>query len=157
MGQDIPVTGGTLADQAQKNLPDDKKKDKSKHENFRQLFEEMHKHLFTYQDMLIEFIGTGKAHSITFHLCNEYIIDVETAFDYIYAEKAPKCIFQHLLKCRVCIRPSKLLTLGSSIHCGMLLLPEAAPEVNTKFQEGEHVVKCSENTSFHTVWSDLGL
>ena len=31
----------------------------------------------------------------------------------------------------------------------MLLLPETAPEVNTKFQEGEHVVKRSENTSFN--------
>ena len=39
----------------------------------------------------------------------------------------------------------------------MLLLPETIPEVNTKFQEGEHVVKRSENTSFNTVWSDLGL
>ena len=39
----------------------------------------------------------------------------------------------------------------------MLLLPETPPEVNTKFQEGEYVVKCSENTSFNTVWSDLGL
>ena len=26
-----------------------------------------------------------------------------------------------------------------------MLLPETAPEVNTKFQEGEHVVKCLEN------------
>ena len=39
----------------------------------------------------------------------------------------------------------------------MLLLPETAPEVNTKFQEGEHVVKRSENTSFNTVWFDPGL
>ena len=29
--------------------------------------------------------------------------------------------------------------------------------MNTKFQEGEHVVKHSENASFNTVWSDLGL
>ena len=68
-----------------KNLLDDKKMDKSKHENFRQSFEEVHKHLLTYQDMLNEFIETGKAHSMTFHLWNEYIIDA----DYIYAEKAP--------------------------------------------------------------------
>ena len=39
----------------------------------------------------------------------------------------------------------------------MLLLPETAPEVNTKFQEREHVVKRSEISSFNTVWSDLGL
>ena len=39
----------------------------------------------------------------------------------------------------------------------MLLLPQTAPEVNTKFQEGEYVVKRSENTSFNTVLSDLGL
>ena len=39
----------------------------------------------------------------------------------------------------------------------MLLPQETAPEVNTKFQEGEHVVKHSENTSFNTVWSDFGL
>ena len=38
-----------------------------------------------------------------------------------------------------------------------LLLPKTATEVNTKFQEGEYVVKGSENTSFNTVWSDLGL
>ena len=38
-----------------------------------------------------------------------------------------------------------------------LLLSETAPEVYTKFQEGEHVVKRSENTSFNTAWSDIGL
>ena len=38
----------------------------------------------------------------------------------------------------------------------MLLLPETALEMN-KFQEGGHIVKRSENTSFNTVWSDLGL
>ena len=44
----------TLVNQAQKemkNLFDDKKMDKSKHENFRQSFEEVHKHLLTYQDI----------------------------------------------------------------------------------------------------------
>ena len=84
----------TLADQAQieiKNLLDDKKMDKSKHENFRQLFEERHQHLLTSQDMCNEFIETGKAYSMT--LWNECIIDVETAFDYIYAQNW-KCIFQ---------------------------------------------------------------
>ena len=73
----------TLVSQAQreiKNLLDDKKMDKSKQENFRQSFEEVHKHLVTYQDMFNEFIQTGKAHSMTFHLWNEYIIDVEIAF-----------------------------------------------------------------------------
>ena len=44
---------------------------------------------------------------------------------------------------------------GPVYIAGMFLLPETAPEVNTKFQEGEHVVKRSENTSFNTVWSDL--
>ena len=72
-----------------KNLLDDKKMDKSKHENFRQSFEEVHKHLLTYQDMFNEFIETRKAHSMTFHLRNEYIIDVKIAFEYICAEKAP--------------------------------------------------------------------
>ena len=60
----------TLVNRAQeemKNLFDDKKMDKSKHENFRQSFEEVHKHLLTYQDMFNELIETGKAHSMTFH------------------------------------------------------------------------------------------
>ena len=38
--------------------------------------------------MFNEFTGTGKAHSMTFYLWNEYIIDVEIAFEYIYVEKA---------------------------------------------------------------------
>ena len=46
---------------------------------------------------------------------------------------------------------------GQAYIAEILLLPESAPEVNTKFQEGEHVVKRSENTSFSTAWSDLGL
>ena len=90
----------TLANPAEKemiNLLEDKKIDKSKHENFRQSFEEVHKHLLTYEDMFNEFIETGKTHSM---LWNEYIIDVEITFDFIYVEKAP-CIFQHLLKCCV--------------------------------------------------------
>ena len=60
----------TLVNQAQKeikNLFDGKKMDKSKNENFLQLFEEVHKHLLTYQDMFNEFIETGKAHSLAFH------------------------------------------------------------------------------------------
>ena len=58
----------TLANQAQKqmiNLLENKKMDKNKHENFRQSFEEVHKHLLTYLDMFNEFIETGKAHSMT--------------------------------------------------------------------------------------------
>ena len=46
-----------LANQGQKemkNLLDEKKMDKSKHENFRQSFEEVHKHLLKYQDMFSE-------------------------------------------------------------------------------------------------------
>ena len=60
-------TSVNLAQKEMKNLPDDKKMDKSKHEGFRQSFEEVHKHLITYQDMFSEFIETGKAHSMTFH------------------------------------------------------------------------------------------
>ena len=45
---------------------------------------------------------------------------------------------------------------GPAYIAEMLLLPKTAPEVMTKFQEGEHAVKRSENTSFNTVWSHLG-
>ena len=65
------ISKETLANQAQKemiNLVEDKKVDKGKHENFRQSFEEVHKHLLTYQDMFNEFMETRKAHSITFNL-----------------------------------------------------------------------------------------
>ena len=75
----------TFPSQAQKdmkNLLDDKKMDKSKYENFRQSFKEVHRHPLTYQGMFNEFIETGKTHSMTVHLWNEYIIDVEIAFDY---------------------------------------------------------------------------
>ena len=142
----------TLANQSQKeleNLLDHKKMDKSKHETFRQSSEEMHKHLLTYQDMFDKVIETGIAHSMKFHLWNEYIIDVEIAFDYIYVEKAPNwnMHISALLKC--CVMHLHM-TIKIILACGpvyiaeMWLLPETAPEVNTKFQEGEHVVKRSE-------------
>ena len=154
----------TLVNQAQKmmkNLLDDKKMDKSKHENFRQSFEEVHKHLLTYQDILNEFIETGKVHSMIFHLWNEYIIDIEIAFDYIYVEKAPNwnthiSAFAEMLWYAFTYDHQNYSCRGPVYIAEMLLLPETAPEVMTKFQKGEHAVKRSENTSFNTVWSDLG-
>ena len=69
------------------------------------------------------------------------------------------CIFQHLLKCCVVMRLHMTIKiiLAGVYTAEMFLLPETAPEVNTKLQEGEHVVKRSENTYFNTVWSDLEL
>ena len=66
------------------------------------------------------------------------------------------CIYQHLRKMLCCTFTYD----HQNYYCWdpvyiaeMLLLPETTPEVNTKFQEGEHVVKRSENTSYNTVWS----
>ena len=112
--------------------------------------------------MFNEFIETGKADSMTFHLWNEYIINAEITFNYIYAEKAPNwnmhlSAFAEMLCYAFAYDHRNYSRWGPVYIAGMLLLSETAPEVNTKFQEGEHVVKHSENTSFNTVWSDLGL
>ena len=122
----------------------------------------MHKNLLTYQDMFNEFIETGKAHSMTFHLWNEYIIDVEITFDYIYAEKAPNwnmhiSAFAEMLCHAFAFDHQNYSRWGPVCIAEMLLLPETAPKVNTNFQEGEHVATHSENTSYNTVWSDFGL
>ena len=122
----------------------------------------MHKYLLTYQDIFIEFIETEKARSMTFHLWNEYIIDVEIAFDYICAEKTPNwnmhiSAFAEMLWYAFTYDHQNYSPWGPLYIAEMLLLPETAPEVSTKFQEGEHVVKRSENRSFNTVWFDLGL
>ena len=58
---------GESSTKKMKNPLDDMKMDKSKHENFRHSFEEVHKHLLTCQGMFNEFIEAGKAHSMTFH------------------------------------------------------------------------------------------
>ena len=60
----------------------------------------------------------------------------------------------YLLKCCVMRMHMTIKIILAGVQYRMercCLLPETAPKVNTKFQDDEHVVKRSENTSFHTV------
>ena len=110
--------------------------------------------------MFNELIETVKANSITFHLWNEYIIDLEIAFDYIYAEKSPNwnmhiSAFAEML-CYSFAYDHQNYSHWGPVHVAeMLLLPETTPEVNTKFHEGEDAVECSENTSFKKSEEDV--
>ena len=130
---------------------------KSKHENFRQSFEEVHKHL-AYQGMFNKFIETGKVHSMTFHSWNQYTIDVEIAFDYIYAVNAPDWYMRISAFAKILCYAFAYDHQNYS-HWGQYTLWKCCCYqklhhrcMNTTFQEGDHLVKRSENIYLLTLY-----